>query len=111
MRPADAYETYCTGLPRDIRVFGGDAASGALFPAAVGAEHCGLFCFGEAGFVVAGGDIDGGDYVCGGYTIGGYRAGVHAGNIGELVVVEFFAFGNDDGVFVCAVVAAVRAAN
>src|SRR5579863_219887 len=111
MRPADVYETYLAGFSGDIRVFGGDVAVGAFFPAAVGAKYRGLFCFWTAGFVVAGGDIHGGDYVCRGYAAGGHGTGVHAGDFGELVVVEFSAIGNDDRVPVRAIVEAVGAAD
>src|ERR1700690_3025058 len=80
--------------------------AGTLFPAHLGKKHRGLFRFRPARVVVAGRYVDGGDHVCRRYAAGGGRTGVHAGDRGELDLVGVSAVGNDDGVFVCAIVAA-----
>ena len=95
-------------LGRDRWLFADHSRPGVVFPAAVGTEHGGLLRFRQKRVVVAGGNFDGGDHVCGRYAAGRDRTGLYQWSRGELAVVEFFAVGNDDGVLVREIVAALR---
>ncbi len=85
-------------LGRNPRISAADAPARTFFSAQVESQHRGIFRLGTSGDVVAGGNVHGGDDVCRGYSARRHRPGLHAGNCGELAVVELFAVGNDDGI-------------
>ena len=95
-------------LGRDCWLSADHSCPGVVFPAAVGTEHGGLLCFRQKRVVVVGGNLDGGDHVCGRYAAGRDGTGLCQRSRGELAVVEFFAVGDDDGVLVREIVAALR---
>ena len=65
----------------------------------------GIFCLGAQRIVVAGGHVDGGDYFCRGYAAAGGGACGQERDLGQLAVVVAVFVRNDDGFFLCALLA------
>ncbi len=101
-----AHASYFYGLDCHRRVFAGQSADRSLLPASRQRKHGGVFHLRARCFVVAGGNVNGGHDVCGRHSAAGLRIGRAAGNCRELDLVGVLRRRHDDGVLLCALLAA-----
>src|SRR6266566_2397258 len=99
------FDFHCCRLGRHRWLSAGHAGSRFVFPEPLGEKHGRLLRLGPQRFLVVGGDFHGGDTVCRGHAASGHWPRLQKRHRRQLVLVELFAFGHDDRVSLCAVVA------
>src|SRR5437667_420418 len=99
------FDFHCCRLGRHRWLSAGHAGSRFVFPEPLGEKHGRLLRLGPQRFLVVGGDFHGGDNVCRGHAASGHWPRLQKRHRRQLVLVERFAFGHDDRVSLCAVVA------